>query len=68
MPAPRIRRPFESRSAVTVCRASTHGRRRGTGVIIVPILMRSVAAAIAPSATHGSHIGEASSPPPLFWM
>ena len=30
-PAERITRPFESRSTVMVCPASSHGRRRGTG-------------------------------------
>ena len=53
-PTPRIARPRESRSSVVTSRASFHGRRRGIGVIAVPSLIRVVAYAIAPSATHES--------------
>ena len=42
-PTPRIARPRESRSSVVTSRASFHGRRRGKGVIAVPILIRVVA-------------------------
>ena len=57
-PTPRIARPRASRSSVVTSRASFHGRRRGTGVIAVPILIRVVAYAIAPSATHESTMGK----------
>src|SRR6201996_57467 len=55
-PTPKTVRPLASRSRVTVCRASTHGRRLDTGVIIGPIMMRSVRTAMADSTAHGSTI------------
>ena len=57
IPTPRIRRPSLSRSSVAVSLASCHGRRRGTGVIIVPILIRLVLAATTASTSHGSTMG-----------
>jgi hypothetical protein len=42
---------------VIVSRASLCGRRRETGVTSGPITSRSVASAIAVSATHGSATG-----------
>ena len=57
MPTPNTVRPPASRSSVTVCRASTHGRRRGTGVIIGPSTIVEVCAAATDSTAHGSTIG-----------
>ena len=57
MPTPRITRPPLSRSSVVVCRASCQGRRRGTGVIMVPSLIREVRVATTPSTSHGSAMG-----------
>ena len=54
IPTPRINRPPLSRSSVTVSRASWCVRRRGSGVIIGPIVTREVASATAASVTHGS--------------
>ncbi len=57
MPTPNTVRPPASRSSVAVCRASTHGRRRGTGVIIGPSTIVEVCAAATDSTAHGSTIG-----------
>ena len=63
MPTPRISLPLLSRSSVAVSLASCHGRRRGTGVIIVPSRIRLVRAATTASTSHGSTIG---GPSPVF--
>jgi hypothetical protein len=57
IPAPKITRPALSRSSVISSRASFHGRRRGTGVIIVPILIRCVRTATSASTCQGSTTG-----------
>ena len=49
------------------CRASTHGRRRATGVTIVPIRTRDVTTATAPSTVHGSQIGGGASRSTTMW-
>ena len=56
-PTPRIIRPPVSRSRVVTSLASFDTRRRATGVIIVPSLIRRVASAAAVSRIHGSAIG-----------
>jgi hypothetical protein len=55
-PTPSTSRPPESRSRVTVSRASFHGRRLGNGVTIGPSRTRSVASATPASRIHGSAI------------
>ncbi len=65
-PTPRINLPPDRQSRVAVWRASTQGRRRGTGVTIVPMAILSVAWATAASSTHGSAIGTAISPKALM--
>ena len=47
-------RPPESRSSTATWRATSHGRRRASGVTIAPRRRRSVASATAVSAIHGS--------------
>jgi hypothetical protein len=54
IPTPSTSRPPLSRSRVTVCRATTTGRRRGSGVTSVPSRTRLVAVAAAVSVIHGS--------------
>ena len=60
-PTPSTNRPPESTSSATVSRATFHGRRRDSGVTIIPSRTRSVRAAIAASAIHGSVAGIAAS-------
>ena len=50
-------RPPLSRSSVVTSLASFHGRRRATGVIIVPSLIRDVRAATTARTCHGSTTG-----------
>ena len=57
IPTPSSTRPFERWSSETAWRATTHGRRRGSGVTIGPRMIRSVPAAMAASRTHGSWTG-----------
>ena len=47
-------RPPESRSSTATWRATSHGRRRASGVTMAPRRTRSVASATAVSAIHGS--------------
>ena len=53
-PAPKTMRPPERRSRTATWRATSHGRRRASGVTIAPRRRRSVASATAVSAIHGS--------------
>ena len=57
-PAPKTMRPPESRSSTATWRATSHGRRRASGVTMAPRRRRSVASATAVSAIHGSAIVE----------
>lgn len=49
--------PAERWSSVTVSCANFHGRRRATGVNVVPIRIRRVVMAIAANVTQGSSSG-----------
>jgi hypothetical protein len=53
-PRPSMRRPDERWSSVTTCRASTCGRRRTSGVTMVPRRRRSVTQATPERMIHGS--------------
>jgi hypothetical protein len=55
-----MNRPLESLLSVAAWRATTQGRRRASGVTIVPSRIRWVAWAIAPRVVQGSTIGIAS--------
>ncbi len=56
-PVPRIRRPREGRSSVSVSHTRFQGRRRGSGVAIGPGLMRSAAITIAVEMIRGPATG-----------